>query len=844
MNTPLTPFKKFTAHAKHVFAQAVMYAQNERAEAVTPLHCARALTREKGSLAHNILKINAIRLAPAPRVKAPAIKTIPPFDATLKAVTKKAAATAAFHGHKHIGTEHILLAMLLCSDVFSQHKKYARVLSQLEHILESTAQLQNFKPVPKETVSAHASPRPSPKQKKTKRDTGNAVKELDAFFSEKRSTEKKFPALSFFCEDLVLKAREHTDSAFFGREKEMERVISSLLRKTKNNPLLIGEAGVGKTAIVRGLAAKIAAGAVPPDLARKKIFALDMGLLVAGTTFRGEFEARLKDVIEEAKDTEVILFIDEIHTIVGAGSAAGALDAANILKPALAEGAIKVIAATTPDEYRRSIEKDPALARRFQPIAVREESEDAIFSLIERAKISYEAHHHVIIGSDAVRAAIAYSQKYQPNKRLPDKALDLIDETASRLRTHYPSSAKTEIVSFETELKALQAKKDNAIYGAQYDTALKMHSDERAFAERWRTDHPHGVALDAPIVIEPRHVRETIADILGIDILDTEASAPDIASELARTVIGQAEAVNAISSVVTRARAGLISPHRPIGSFLFLGPSGVGKTHTAKMLANALFGTRAAHQHALTNFIRIDMSEFSEPHSISRLIGSPPGYVGHEDGGYLTEKVKRNPYSLILFDEIEKAHPQIFNIFLQILDEGMLTSATSEHVSFKNTVIVMTSNIGTEEFNKQAMGFSEQEKDPTQVKTAYEAIKKNVLAALKEVLRPELINRIDSILTFMPLDADALRAVARKHIDALAEKLKAEKSITLSTDQKVIDFIAAKSKNPAEGARLITRTIAEHIEFPIAARITSHTEKPCTRIKLTVKKNVIAIEAK
>lgn len=844
MNTPLAPFKKFTAHAKHVFAQAVIYAQNERAASVTPLHCARALTREKGSLAHNLLKINGIRFTPVRRAKAPALKTIPPFDTVLKDVAKKAAATAAFHGHKHVGTEHILLGILLCSDVFSSQKKYARILSQLEHILESTARLQNFKSIPKESLSAEASPRLGAKHKKTKSDPASAVKELDAFFSEKRSTEKKFPALSFFCEDLVHKARERISPTFFGREKEMNRVITALLRKTKNNPLLIGEAGVGKTAIVQGLSEKIATGSVPPELSHKKIFALDMGLLVAGTTFRGEFEARLKDVIEEARDTDVILFIDEIHTIVGAGSASGALDAANILKPALSEGAIKVIAATTPDEYRKSIEKDPALARRFQPIAVREESEGAIFALIERTKLAYETHHHVIISPEAVQAAITYSQKYQPHKRLPDKALDLLDETASRLRTQHPSSAKATIAAFETELQDMKNKTDNAVYGARYDAALKMRGDERAFTAQWHAEHPHGVALDAPLIIEPRHVRETIADILGIEILDNETAAPDIAEELASSVVGQEETVRAIAAVVTRARAGLISPHRPIGSFLFLGPSGVGKTHTAKTLANALFGKRASHHHALTNFIRIDMSEFSEPHSISRLIGAPPGYVGHEEGGYLTEKIKRNPYSLILFDEVEKAHPQIFNIFLQILDEGMLTSATSEHVSFKNTVIIMTSNIGTDEFNKQAMGFSEQEKDPAQVKTAYETIKKNVLASLKDVMRPELLNRIDSILTFMPLDAAALRTIAQKHIDMLTEKLRTEKNITLTVDPKVIDFIVARSQSAAEGARLIARTIAEHIEFPIAARITSRTEKPCTRIRFTIKKNVVAIEAK
>lgn len=723
-------FAKFTAHAKHALVEAARYATAERAHDVTVAHMLRAIVSEKGSLGHNLLRLNRISVrvnkkTSPQRAQSGSLRDIP-FDATAQESIKKAAEAAAWYGKSRIGTEHLLLGIFQCAHVLKDKKSQHKISRQLLRILEAASR----------TIHKEAGAKKS----------------------------GMFPALEFFCENLTKKAREETPAPFWGREKELARVMSTLLRKNKNNPLLVGEAGVGKTAIVAELAAKIARGETPSELSGKEIFSLDVGMLVAGTMFRGDFEARLKDVIEEAQHENVIVFIDELHTIVGAGNAAGSLDLANMLKPALAHSRMRLIAATTPKEYKESIEKDAALARRFQPIAIAEESEGRTLTLLSAVKASYEQHHGVRISHAALESAVAWSKKYQTHRKFPDKALDLLDETASRLR-------------------------------------MRKHSENE------------------PLALEAAHIKETLEDILGAKVLEDSAHLADIALTLAQHVAGQGEALEKISEAVTRAQAGFTRPERPRASFLFLGPSGVGKTETAKALSRVVFGESHSYAGSFGHFIRMDMSEFQEPHSVSRLLGAPPGYVGFEQGGWLTEKVKHNPYALILFDEIEKAHPQVFNILLQILDEGTLTDASGEHINFKNTFIVLTSNIGTEEFNKKALGFLEGGEDRERVAAEYEAVRARVLGSLKETMRPELLNRLDHIVTFLPLSRDTLLHITKKQLNALGARLLNEKGVVLEIDETAVAALAEESKSDNEGARLVARVIAKRVEYPLAQKL-------------------------
>jgi ATP-dependent Clp protease ATP-binding subunit ClpC len=711
----------------------------------------------------------------------------PPFTPRAKKVLELSLREALQLGHNYIGTEHMLLGLVREGEGVA-----AQVLvnlgADLSRVRQQVIQLLSGYQAGKEGAPAG---------------TGGAS-------SQEAPTGS--PVLDQFGRNLTQLARERKLDPVIGREREIERVMQVLSRRTKNNPVLIGEPGVGKTAIVEGLAQRIVANDVPETIKGKQLYTLDLGALVAGSRYRGDFEECLKKVLKEIRTRgDIILFIDELHTLVGAGAAEGAIDAASILKPMLARGELQTIGATTLDEYRKHLEKDAALERRFQPIKVEEPSLTHTIEILKGLRDRYEAHHSVTITDQAVVAAANLADRYIADRYLPDKAIDLIDEAGSRLRIRRMSTPPDYKV-IEDEIARVRKEKEAAIEKQNFEQAKRLREQEEALIQRktakeqeWRTE-----GVDLFDVVDEEVIAEVLANWTGIPVykLTEEETAKllRMEEELHKRVIGQENAIKAVSQAIRRTRAGLKDPKRPSGSFIFLGPSGVGKTETAKTLAEFLFGDEAA-------LIQLDMSEYMEKHTVSRLVGSPPGYVGYEEGGQLTEAVRRKPFSVVLFDEIEKAHPDVFNTLLQILEDGRLTDSQGRSVDFKNTVIIMTSNLGTADLRKSSVGFAK-----TSEAITYEKMKEKVNDALKAHFRPEFLNRIDEVIVFHELSREEVTLIVDLMIRRVREQLEGQ-GLGLELSQSAKFLLVDKGHDPALGARPLRRAIQRMVEDPLSEKI-------------------------
>ncbi|MGH3665093.1 MAG: ATP-dependent Clp protease ATP-binding subunit [Egibacteraceae bacterium] len=714
-----------------------------------------------------------------------------PFTPRAKKVLELSLREALQLGHNYIGTEHILLGLIREGEGVA-----AQVLQKLG------ADLNRVRQQVIQLLSGYAGGEPGQAGAKAGVGPGGSPEEG-----------KGSPVLDQFGRNLTQLAREGKLDPVIGRTREIERVMQVLSRRTKNNPVLIGEPGVGKTAIVEGLAQLIVNGSIPETLKDKQLYTLDLGALVAGSRYRGDFEERLKKVLKEITTRgDIILFIDELHTLVGAGAAEGAIDAASILKPMLARGELQTIGATTIDEYRKHLEKDAALERRFQPITVEEPSVAHTIEILKGLRDRYEAHHRVTITDDALVAAGNLADRYISDRFLPDKAIDLIDEAGSRLRIRR-LTAPPDLQDLEDEAGRIRKAKESAIDEQDFEKATNLRDQEKKVLERkatrereWKSD-----GMDSVLTLDEEDIAEVLSNWTGIPVFklteEETAKLLRMESELHKRVIGQEDPIGAVSKSIRRTRAGLKDPKRPSGSFIFLGPSGVGKTELAKTLAEFLFGDEQA-------LIHLDMSEYMEKHTVSRLIGSPPGYVGYEEGGQLTEAVRRRPFSVVLFDEVEKAHPDVFNALLQILEDGRLTDAQGKHVDFKNTVLIMTSNLGTKNLGKQGLGFAASADEAN----TYTRMKEQVNEELKRHFRPEFLNRIDEVLVFHQLSREEVKSIVDLMMRRVKEQMRSKDlDIELTDDAKT--WLAENGYDAALGARPLRRTIQREIEDALSEKI-------------------------
>ena len=786
---------KFTARAKKAMESANQITLKLAHKYIGTEHILYGLAKEGSGVASRVLENQSIDAEKIENEiidligKGEEIEKTSGFTPRTKRVLENSFIEAKKVGYDYIGTEHLLLGILREGDSIA-----VRILLNLNvdlpkiynEILNTINEIEN----------ATGFSNDSSKNKKNESSKNNTV-------------------LKQFGEDLTKKAENGKLDPVIGREEEIQKVIQILSRRMKNNPCLIGESGVGKTAVVEGFAQKMINGDIPENLKDKRVISLDISGMVAGAKYRGDFEERIKKVLDEVKKSgNIILFIDEIHTIVGAGSAEGAIDAANILKPMLARGEVQVIGTTTIDEYRKYIEKDSALERRFSPVNIKEPSKEDTVLILEGLRDKYEAHHNVKITDEAIKTAVELSSRYINDRFLPDKAIDLIDEAASKART----SAYTEpqiLKDLQSKIEKAKKDKEEAIRGQKFEKAAELRDKEIWLREKfekenskWRNKNTKSI-----ITITDENIAEIISSSTGIPLDKITKSENEklknLENILHKRVIGQNEAIEFVSKAIRRGRVGLKSPNRPIGSFLFLGPTGVGKTELSKAVAEALFGGEK-------DLIRIDMSEYMESHSVSKLIGSPPGYVGFEEGGQLTEKVRRNPYSVILLDEIEKAHPDVMNILLQILDDGRLTDSSGRTVDFKNTIVIMTSNIGARMItDKKNLGFGNSKEDEEE---DYEDIKKDVMSEVKKEFKPEFINRIDEIIVFHKLNDEEIKQIIDLMLNDVISRL-AKQNINVKIDNSVKELIAKKGVNKSFGARPLRRTIQNLVEDCLAETI-------------------------
>jgi ATP-dependent Clp protease ATP-binding subunit ClpC len=816
---------KFSTHLKNVLTRALVFVVENGRTLVEPEHLFWALGTEKGSVGAEIVhksklkaeKLRQLVASVQPGFAAPAANGPYLSDAAKRAV-EKAVLTANIYEHRYVGTEHLLSGLLQISDVnienflLRERVDMKELREQLAIVLKSVAKFPELAESVSQTQAATVAP----------------AKEAPAKTAPADEPQKT-PALDYFGRDLTSKAVQANIDPVVGREEEIERVMEILCRRTKNNPLLLGEPGVGKTAIVEGLAKRVMEGHVPAPLADKRVIAIDLGLVVAGTMYRGEFEARLKQIVEEVKRLgNVVLFLDEAHQIVGAGSAGGSMDAANLLKPALARGEIRLIGATTPAEFKKHIETDSALERRFQPVPVEEPSAERAMEILRGVASQYESFHNVRLAPAAIEAAVKLSVRYLTDKRLPDKALDLVDEASASARLQRRESELAEQRRLlQRRISEVQDEKRQAVIEEQFAkaTALKDEEEELRAALGGLKEEAESVPVST---ITDRDIAKVVARTLRIPLEDLlsegERDLGALREMLAAQVIGQDEAVRQVSEALRRAKTGLSLPHRPLSSFLFLGPSGVGKTELAKTIARAFF-------HDDKALVRLDMSEYAEPFTSSKLIGAPAGYVGYREGATLSDRVKAKPYSVVLFDELEKAHRDVQNLLLQILEEGELTDATGRKISFRNTVVVMTSNVGLERFESGGIGFVSDEAERRL------SLSSDLRKELERRFRPELLNRVDLTSVFQPLTRQVLELIAAKQLAELANRL-SERGIKLTTHPTVASCIA-KDINTKFGARDIRRRIQAQVESKIADLLV--TGKP-KKISLTVSNGGIAVK--